>query len=157
MRICVGDSEAICWKKLNRETPEIIWYLPGGKGYNSKAAICFLCFFVSACLLFIWFFIVFLFIVFKFISRYFYHLLLKINLAMDNSLTLIRDQQKQSWNKFSNGWKNWDNIVMDFLSPMGKEIIRLIHPAGDDRVLDIAPAPVSLALLSQVCSAVEKL
>ncbi len=57
---------------------------------------------------------------------------------MDNSLTLIRDQQKASWNKFSNGWKNWDNIVMDFLSPMGKEIIRLIEPSGDDMVLDIA-------------------
>ena len=57
---------------------------------------------------------------------------------MENSLTLIRDQQKESWNKFSNGWKDWDNIVMDFLSPMGKEIIRLIHPSGDDMVLDIA-------------------
>jgi SAM-dependent methyltransferase len=57
---------------------------------------------------------------------------------MENSLALVRDQQKESWNKFSNGWKNWDSIVMDFLSPMGKEIIRLIHPSGDDRVLDIA-------------------
>ncbi len=57
---------------------------------------------------------------------------------MENSLTLIRDQQKESWNKFSNGWKNWDNVVMEFLSPMGKEIIRLIEPSGDDVVLDIA-------------------
>ncbi|MDQ2720664.1 MAG: class I SAM-dependent methyltransferase [Bacteroidota bacterium] len=57
---------------------------------------------------------------------------------MENSLTLIRDQQKESWNKFSNGWKKWDNIVMDFLSPMGKEIIRLIHPSGNDIILDVA-------------------
>ena len=57
---------------------------------------------------------------------------------MENSLTLIRDQQKESWNKFSKGWKSWDNIVMDFLSPMGKEIVRLIHPSGEDIVLDVA-------------------
>jgi ubiquinone/menaquinone biosynthesis C-methylase UbiE len=57
---------------------------------------------------------------------------------MENSLILIRDQQKESWNKFSNGWKNWDNIVMNFLSPMGQEIIRRIHPSGADMVLDIA-------------------
>ena len=57
---------------------------------------------------------------------------------MENSLTLIRDQQKESWNKFSKGWKSWDNKVMDFLSPMGKEIIRLIHPSGEDIVLDVA-------------------
>jgi ubiquinone/menaquinone biosynthesis C-methylase UbiE len=57
---------------------------------------------------------------------------------MENSLTLIRDQQKESWNKFSAGWKNWDSIVMEFLSPMGKEIIRLIHPSGNDVVLDVA-------------------
>jgi ubiquinone/menaquinone biosynthesis C-methylase UbiE len=59
-------------------------------------------------------------------------------ITMEHSLTLIRDQQKESWNKFSTGWKNWDNIVMDFLSPMGKEIIRLIHPSGEDIVLDVA-------------------
>ena len=57
---------------------------------------------------------------------------------MENSLTLIRDQQKESWNKFSKGWKSWDNMVMDFLSPMGKEIVRLIHPSGEDIVLDVA-------------------
>ncbi|MEO5944996.1 MAG: methyltransferase domain-containing protein [Ferruginibacter sp.] len=57
---------------------------------------------------------------------------------MENSLTLIRDQQKESWNKFSTGWKNWDHNVMEFLAPMGKEIIRLIHPSGNDIVLDVA-------------------
>lgn len=63
---------------------------------------------------------------------------IKIYFVMEQSLELIRDQQKESWNKFSTGWKNWDAIVMDFLSPMGKEIIRLIQPAGNNRVLDIA-------------------
>ena len=57
---------------------------------------------------------------------------------MDTQLEEIRDQQKQSWNKFSPGWKKWDVLTMDFLSPMGKAIIAAIHPSGKDKVLDIA-------------------
>ena len=50
----------------------------------------------------------------------------------------ISNQQKASWNKFSGGWKKWDNLMMDFLKPMGDEIIRLISPKEEDMVLDIA-------------------
>jgi ubiquinone/menaquinone biosynthesis C-methylase UbiE len=50
----------------------------------------------------------------------------------------IREQQKQSWNKFSAGWKKWDDLTMDFLKPMGQEIIASIKPSGNDAVLDIA-------------------
>ena len=50
----------------------------------------------------------------------------------------IREQQKQSWNKFSAGWKKWDDLTMDFLRPMGTEIIAAIKPAGNDVILDIA-------------------
>ena len=50
----------------------------------------------------------------------------------------IREQQKQSWNKFSAGWKKWDDLTMDFLRPMGTEIIEAIKPAGNDVILDIA-------------------
>src|SRR5260221_7238542 len=50
----------------------------------------------------------------------------------------IREQQKQSWNKFSPGWKKWDSITMDFLRPAGEAIISSIRPSGNDRVLDIA-------------------
>lgn len=57
---------------------------------------------------------------------------------MEAQLVEIRDQQKASWNKFSSGWKKWDNLVMEFLKPMGDEIIRLLHPGGDDQVLDVA-------------------
>jgi ubiquinone/menaquinone biosynthesis C-methylase UbiE len=56
---------------------------------------------------------------------------------MDTSLELIRDQQKKSWNKISGGWKKWDVMVMDFLKPMGNEIIRMLNPGGNDAVLDI--------------------
>jgi ubiquinone/menaquinone biosynthesis C-methylase UbiE len=57
---------------------------------------------------------------------------------MNEQLTGIRDQQKASWNKFSPGWKKWDQLTMDFLRPMGDEIIRSIAPQGKDQVLDIA-------------------
>ena len=50
----------------------------------------------------------------------------------------IREQQKQSWNKFSAGWKKWDDMTMDFLKPMGQEIINTIKPAGKQVILDIA-------------------
>ncbi len=57
---------------------------------------------------------------------------------MEQQLEQIREQQKASWNKFSSGWKKWDELTMDFLKPMGTEIIRLLKPKGKDLVLDVA-------------------
>jgi ubiquinone/menaquinone biosynthesis C-methylase UbiE len=57
---------------------------------------------------------------------------------MEQQLEQIRQQQKESWNKFSSGWKKWDDLTMDFLKPMGNEIIRLLNPKNDDVVLDVA-------------------
>jgi ubiquinone/menaquinone biosynthesis C-methylase UbiE len=57
---------------------------------------------------------------------------------MDTQLEEIREQQKQSWNKFSPGWKKWDEMTMDFLHPMGVEIIAAIKPFGNNKILDIA-------------------
>jgi len=57
---------------------------------------------------------------------------------MEQQLEEIREQQKASWNRFSPGWKKWDAVTMDFLKPMGDEIIRLIGPKNDAVVLDVA-------------------
>lgn len=57
---------------------------------------------------------------------------------MERQLEEIREQQKATWNKFSPGWKKWDDITMHWLQPMGDEIIRLIHPQHADLVLDVA-------------------
>lgn len=59
-------------------------------------------------------------------------------ITMNPQLEEIRDQQKQSWNKFSPGWKKWDDLMMDFLGPVGEAIIDSIKPSGKDVVLDIA-------------------
>jgi ubiquinone/menaquinone biosynthesis C-methylase UbiE len=57
---------------------------------------------------------------------------------MEQQLVEIREQQKASWNKFSPGWKKWDDLFMDFLKPMGDEIIRKIAPKDGELILDIA-------------------
>ncbi|MBS1743729.1 MAG: class I SAM-dependent methyltransferase [Bacteroidetes bacterium] len=57
---------------------------------------------------------------------------------MKQELEIIRDLQKESWNKFSSGWKKWNDLTMDFLKPVGDEIIRLLNPKNDDIILDVA-------------------
>lgn len=57
---------------------------------------------------------------------------------MEPQLEQIREQQKESWNKFSPGWRKWDKQTMDFLRPMGDEIIRLLKLQDNDLVLDVA-------------------
>ncbi len=57
---------------------------------------------------------------------------------MDAQLEEIREQQKQSWNKFSGGWKKWDSLTMDFMLPVGKAIITALMPKGNKLILDIA-------------------
>jgi ubiquinone/menaquinone biosynthesis C-methylase UbiE len=57
---------------------------------------------------------------------------------MELHLQQIREQQKESWNHFSPGWKKWDDLFMDFLKPMGDEIIRRLDVIETDQVLDVA-------------------
>ncbi len=57
---------------------------------------------------------------------------------MEQALLQIRDQQKESWNRFSPGWSKWEDMVMNFLKPVGEEIIQLIQPSGNVFVLDVA-------------------
>ncbi|MDH4091264.1 MAG: class I SAM-dependent methyltransferase [Cyclobacteriaceae bacterium] len=57
---------------------------------------------------------------------------------MKPELEEIREQQRASWNKFSPGWKKWDELFMEFLEPMGNEIVRFLNPKGADVVLDVA-------------------
>lgn len=57
---------------------------------------------------------------------------------MDTQLEQIRDQQKESWNRFSQGWKKWNDLTMDFLKPAGDEIIRSLNLKNDATVLDVA-------------------
>jgi ubiquinone/menaquinone biosynthesis C-methylase UbiE len=57
---------------------------------------------------------------------------------MNPSFDQIREQQKETWNKFSPGWEKWDGFNMRFLKPMGDEIIASLRLRETDAVLDIA-------------------
>jgi len=57
---------------------------------------------------------------------------------METALEQIREQQKQTWDKFSPGWKKWDSWTMNFLRPMGNEIVNALHITASDQVLDVA-------------------
>lgn len=57
---------------------------------------------------------------------------------MEAQLEKIREQQKEVWNRFSPGWKKWNDLTMNFLQPMAAEIIRLIKPKATDVILDVA-------------------
>ncbi|AMJ66468.1 class I SAM-dependent methyltransferase [Hymenobacter sp. PAMC 26628] len=57
---------------------------------------------------------------------------------METQLEDIRQQQRESWNKFSAGWKKWDDLMMEFMKPVGDAIIERLHLRNDDHVLDVA-------------------
>jgi len=57
---------------------------------------------------------------------------------MNSGLEDIRNAQKATWNKFSPGWKKWDDLTMSFLKPHGDAIIEHLKPGSSDSVLDIA-------------------
>lgn len=57
---------------------------------------------------------------------------------MEPQLIQIRDQQRQTWDAFSTGWKKWDELVLAWLSPVGEQLIQSakLHPTS--HVLDVA-------------------
>jgi ubiquinone/menaquinone biosynthesis C-methylase UbiE len=57
---------------------------------------------------------------------------------MEKQQEQIREQQKESWNNFSSGWKKWDELAMAFMKPYGDEIITLLKPRDNDVILDVA-------------------
>ena len=57
---------------------------------------------------------------------------------MEAQLIQIREQQKEIWNRFSPGWKKWDELTMKFLKPTANKMIQLINPTGVDFILDVA-------------------
>lgn len=50
----------------------------------------------------------------------------------------IREQQRQTWNKFSDGWKKWDNHVLSWLKPVGEELIKSVSLKENYSVFDAA-------------------
>ena len=57
---------------------------------------------------------------------------------MNTEFIQIRENQKNSWNNFSGGWKKWDDFTMKFLQGQCDAIIRGLEFKSTDHVLDIA-------------------
>jgi ubiquinone/menaquinone biosynthesis C-methylase UbiE len=57
---------------------------------------------------------------------------------MEASFEQIREQQKTTWDKFSPGWKKWDEFTMDFLLRTGNAIISSLELKPGYHVLDVA-------------------
>ena len=57
---------------------------------------------------------------------------------MPLQLEQTRDQQRQTWDKFSSGWKKWDELVLNWLAPVGQELIRSAELRETSNVLDVA-------------------
>lgn len=55
-----------------------------------------------------------------------------------SSLEQIRDQQRETWDRFSAGWKKWDAMVLGWIAPFGEAMIRHANLREDSNVLDIA-------------------
>jgi ubiquinone/menaquinone biosynthesis C-methylase UbiE len=50
----------------------------------------------------------------------------------------IREQQRQTWDRFSAGWTKWDQLVLEMLEPVGAEMVRSLELRDDGQHLDIA-------------------
>jgi ubiquinone/menaquinone biosynthesis C-methylase UbiE len=57
---------------------------------------------------------------------------------MDSKLQEISDQQRQTWDKFSSGWNKWDDLVLNWIAPVGEQIIQGVQLKDTMQVLDIA-------------------
>ncbi|MBO9631551.1 MAG: hypothetical protein J7578_00435 [Chitinophagaceae bacterium] len=59
----------------------------------------------------------------------------------------IKKQQRETWNKFSPGWKKWETQNDAFTSKVSKAIIDAVELSGNDHVLDIASGTGEPALV----------
>jgi len=58
--------------------------------------------------------------------------------ALEQAQVQVRDQQQATWNKFSAGWKKWDDLVLPWLSEVGIALIESARLKPTSHVLDVA-------------------
>jgi ubiquinone/menaquinone biosynthesis C-methylase UbiE len=57
---------------------------------------------------------------------------------MTTQLEQIRDQQQETWDRFSPGWKNWDDLVLSWFAPVSNALIETARLRPSSHVLDVA-------------------
>ena len=58
--------------------------------------------------------------------------------AMATALEQIRDQQQTTWDRFSAGWRDWDDLVLTWLAPVGSALLDSAGLRPTSYVLDVA-------------------
>jgi ubiquinone/menaquinone biosynthesis C-methylase UbiE len=48
------------------------------------------------------------------------------------------EQQKTTWNKYSAGWRKWDEVLMTAMRPIGDSLVNSLKLNGNEHVLDVA-------------------
>ena len=48
------------------------------------------------------------------------------------------EQQKNTWNKYSSGWRKWDEVLMTAMLPIADSLIGALELNGNEHVLDVA-------------------
>lgn len=48
------------------------------------------------------------------------------------------DQQRKTWNQYSQGWRKWDEILMTTMRPVSDNLIDSLQISGNEHVLDVA-------------------
>ena len=57
---------------------------------------------------------------------------------MTTALEQIRDQQQATWDRFSPGWKKWDELVLSWIAPVSNALLEAARLRPSSRVLDVA-------------------
>jgi ubiquinone/menaquinone biosynthesis C-methylase UbiE len=57
---------------------------------------------------------------------------------MQTALEQVRDQQQATWDKFSAGWKKWDDLVLSWINPVGDALLESARLTPAAQVLDVA-------------------
>ena len=50
----------------------------------------------------------------------------------------VREQQRETWDRFSGGWEKWDELVLGMIRPVGDEMLDLLGVRDDAHHLDVA-------------------
>jgi ubiquinone/menaquinone biosynthesis C-methylase UbiE len=48
------------------------------------------------------------------------------------------EQQRQTWNRYSGGWKKWNDFLMNLMKPVGEKLIEPLNLKGNEHILDVA-------------------
>lgn len=57
---------------------------------------------------------------------------------MPGNFDEIRDQQRDTWDRFSTGWQKWDELVFGWLAPFGDAMLQRARLREHSHVLDVA-------------------